>query len=941
MNFSHGKNTPYVSNKLKQSFFKKIFSYRINFPITFNPITIFHMGILLIYLITTVVPVFAIPVSPKSEHAGQLADFRTKLQQLRKEIRGTRNQIDRKWFDFDAVIKDVGTDPEDLFKWVKNNTGSLPYQGILKGAWGVLQERQGNTLDRSLLLAKLLEHAGHKVEIANASLSDEGLAIAKNLMLENINRQPGKIIEDDLAESAEKTIKEAQLIAKQMRAGKEAALEHLRSQERTVRKEIAQLEAETNKPTKELMARRGVLAQLSRQIELAENQEPTNFFLSDEEVAEVKKLDYGNINRQRAKHQRQIDDERLERLAKLAGTSKESALEEIRRERMIARKEIIQLEHEADKQTKALMNKLPLKSHSATPRFTEALNGLRDHWWVLVKTGSGKEVFDLFFDQQRTPIKEAGYIRNEQTLFSRKSLPEHLYHTVTFRIVADQRTAKGKDVSHTALTHTVRTAQTRLQPIQLAYAALGNRIQGKDMLNFSTKEIRENLAKQIEWLPILRIGNDIVKQASILADGSLNTSPNLSGDPINVLGQKTNKTTQKLGGLLGGLPSGIGGSKGKSSTNKTDQLVEVRLEIDLVGAGVKNRETRTLFDFRDHVADLDKSKKMKISRSENFLTQQQFLVLPFNISQQYVAEKLRVAPLQYLELLIKLVDKKIPFKEQSVLEEISKLDLLLTELLSLALLRQPSTRTQPLAIVQTNLVSLYHTMSFQQPKVNVTHGIDVIVNNVLPLMNDAERGRQTSIRQGVFDTLLENYLIAGDQPTTNTASQFRSDLKRNHAADWVAVNLNRAPQGTMRFSNVDESTADFIVYSPTRIADDLSMGSYWLVDLDTGETLGYTSDGRGSSLVQKIIIIGNDLWLLFNIGSALSCPYLADNNTCDVVKCLITGKLTLMGTGLRFLPNIPNWGPKNGLISKAVGVVTSKVIRQNCLSGGDWINPLK
>ncbi|MBU1304785.1 MAG: hypothetical protein KKF33_04600, partial [Alphaproteobacteria bacterium] len=50
------------------------------------------------------------------------------------------------------------------------NIGYRPYWGALKGAEGVLVDRAGNALDRSLLLAALLQHHGHQVRIGHATL---------------------------------------------------------------------------------------------------------------------------------------------------------------------------------------------------------------------------------------------------------------------------------------------------------------------------------------------------------------------------------------------------------------------------------------------------------------------------------------------------------------------------------------------------------------------------------------------------------------------------------------------------------------------------------------------------------------------------------------------------------------------------------------------------
>lgn len=75
-------------------------------------------------------------------------------------------------WDAEYVVAQTGRDSRALFTWVRDNTLWIPYRGILRGPTGVLMDRQGNSLDRALLLATLLKNAGHAVRLAHAELSD-------------------------------------------------------------------------------------------------------------------------------------------------------------------------------------------------------------------------------------------------------------------------------------------------------------------------------------------------------------------------------------------------------------------------------------------------------------------------------------------------------------------------------------------------------------------------------------------------------------------------------------------------------------------------------------------------------------------------------------------------------------------------------------------------
>jgi hypothetical protein len=99
------------------------------------------------------------------------------------------SEIPRDTFDPAIVAQKVGTEPAALLDWVKQNTFWVPYTGALRGASGVLMDRLGSSLDRSLLLAELLRTAGHTVRLATRTLS----ATAAAQLIANLPAAPAKI----------------------------------------------------------------------------------------------------------------------------------------------------------------------------------------------------------------------------------------------------------------------------------------------------------------------------------------------------------------------------------------------------------------------------------------------------------------------------------------------------------------------------------------------------------------------------------------------------------------------------------------------------------------------------------------------------------------------------------------------------------------------------
>lgn len=88
-------------------------------------------------------------------------------------LEGALPEIPRDTFDPGVIVNQAQGEPTRLFRWVRDNTWLTPYRGQLRSDAGVLMDRLGNSLDRAMLLHRLLELAGREVRLARGSLSDE------------------------------------------------------------------------------------------------------------------------------------------------------------------------------------------------------------------------------------------------------------------------------------------------------------------------------------------------------------------------------------------------------------------------------------------------------------------------------------------------------------------------------------------------------------------------------------------------------------------------------------------------------------------------------------------------------------------------------------------------------------------------------------------------
>ncbi len=114
----------------------------------------------------------AVPLRSETEMLGRLAeDFENACELLAEAL----PRIPRDTFDPAVIVEEGQSEPTRLFRWVRDNTWLVPYRGLLRSWEGVLMDRLGNSLDRAMLLCRLLEMAGQEVRLARGSLSDEEL----------------------------------------------------------------------------------------------------------------------------------------------------------------------------------------------------------------------------------------------------------------------------------------------------------------------------------------------------------------------------------------------------------------------------------------------------------------------------------------------------------------------------------------------------------------------------------------------------------------------------------------------------------------------------------------------------------------------------------------------------------------------------------------------
>ena len=133
-----------------------------------------RVGVGILYALAAAVLLGSASATAQTADADDAATI-GKYERVAAALKEWQRSAARDRFDPQAIIEQVGRDPAKLTDWVSRNTTLLPYRGALRGARGVLMDRMGNSLDRSLLLADLLRLSGHNVRLARGEISQQQL----------------------------------------------------------------------------------------------------------------------------------------------------------------------------------------------------------------------------------------------------------------------------------------------------------------------------------------------------------------------------------------------------------------------------------------------------------------------------------------------------------------------------------------------------------------------------------------------------------------------------------------------------------------------------------------------------------------------------------------------------------------------------------------------
>ncbi len=159
----------------------------------------------------------AIALSEGTSEASSFSEARERLTSFFDQVRTLQSSVDRSQFDLEALLVKLDYDESNIIGFVSDDIYFEQYAGLLRGPVGTLMSRAGNSLDQSVLLAKLLNDAGFETRIARGTLSEKDtgsllrqMLINRSARAETMNAAEFSAALEGMAQLAGKTLEDVQ-----------------------------------------------------------------------------------------------------------------------------------------------------------------------------------------------------------------------------------------------------------------------------------------------------------------------------------------------------------------------------------------------------------------------------------------------------------------------------------------------------------------------------------------------------------------------------------------------------------------------------------------------------------------------------------------------------------------------------------------------------------
>lgn len=684
------------------------------------------------------------------------------------------NILSRDTFDSTAVIAKVGKDPVKLFEWVRDNTWWVPYQGCLRGSTGVLMDRIGSSLDRSLLLAELLRQSGYPVRLAHSQL-DEATA---GRLLESIRSYPGLSVVPTMGMTWEELREQTEKFARQ-------------------------------------------------------------FNLNTVDV--LRQFDYT----------KRAEDSIVE---EIAAKTPECSL--------------------------ALLGMMPQNPlGNAASQRSDAVNAIRDHWWVRCQQKGGWVDLDPLLPNAKfgSSITKPAETLVVNTRDGAVDLKAKWRHEVVVRVEIEQY-QNGKTIRKSVFNTTLRPMDILGQPVTIAHIAP----EWPRSIQLSNKTapmtLRKTILDQRQWMPVIIIGKQQIVKQGFDDTGEVIEQSRFGAQ--EEMGKSVAKTMSGFGGFLS--DEGEGGETGGMLTGEWlvyeirtpgKPVQVVRREVfDLIGPVARAKKMPVSFQV---------SEKQQIQRCLQLLSPIRALFTVGKPSDEYV-DHLFYRDVQSARSAIR-DDGKIDHAQLlEVLALTSVPDAILYDWARKRWQGVPNPMTYQDRINIAN-VRVNYTLD-EGSRIGVGVCFDIVANYVAVCAIASDRAFSARLTQGVADTVAEQACLSGGDPLQNTAglhsfmqTQGNAPVLVKASSDSALASLHLTPESRAR---IQEDVASGSLAVVCAGGDGISPHSgWWRINPDTGETVGRMESGYNQGW--ELIL----LFALLIIAGIAAVKYLLNSET---VKCTQT-----------------------------------------------------
>jgi len=531
---------------------------------------------------------------------------------------------------------------------------------------------------------------------------------------------------------------------------------------------------------------------------------------------------------------------------------------------------------------------------------------IKEHWWV--QWAKDESWLDLDPTCPDTQLGQASI--DPQDTYQLNEIDEDLFHHLIIRVIVE-RWEGGSLEENIVLEHKI-----------IPYEIIGKRV---TVLNYPVNWPPENqnlseekdspdaqkaaLLSMSEWLPVLTIGSEQIKNLSFTTHGEIKESP------------EKKRKTKSSSGLLGAFGR-IRENRESSEGKKRDALLTAEwIEYELSSPGQPPRKIRRpVFDELGPAARSDEN----VPRPELSIDQQAqrnltlslsstgILIQACQLSPDFFAHELATNLIHNRSFFSDLIlQKEPPNMDEDLADEMEKLSPLPSPLSLFAMSRLEFSRLNHFYLEKPNLFNFTLEPSMDsQGNVSFRFVLDILANEWAVFPYSGSTAFLARLEQGVLETNLEALFwgtIGNVEP--NTAKLFEQSLREGKG--WLLIRDDRDPNWKkVRLpadarALINESLKEgywALVPQAPYSYDDKELAGWWRIHPVTGDTLGMMESGRGQALTNYAITVlkkGAPFWLM------LGCKAIdLKRGICD--PCAIFA-FSLLWTAGKLLISLMNW----------------------------------